>query len=67
MVDIAKVNLYGQHMGSIRWDNSRNIALFEYSDKFIGQGLEPSPILMPVRQGRVYSFGDIGYEHKGCK
>ena len=67
MVDIAKVNLYGKHMGSLRWDNSRNIALFEYSDKFIGQGREPSPILMPVRQGRVYSFGDIGYEHKGCK
>ena len=62
MVDIAKVNLYGQHMGSVRWDDSRNIALFEYADTFSGKGLEPSPILMPVRQGRVYSFGDIGRE-----
>ncbi|MDE5882358.1 MAG: type II toxin-antitoxin system HipA family toxin [Muribaculaceae bacterium] len=60
MVDIAKVNLYGQHMGSVRWDSSRNIASFEYADNFIGKGLEPSPILMPVRYGRVYSFGDIG-------
>lgn len=29
---------------------------------FIGKGLEPSPILMPVRKGRVYSFSDIGRE-----
>ncbi|MDE5882318.1 MAG: type II toxin-antitoxin system HipA family toxin [Muribaculaceae bacterium] len=62
MVDIAKVNLYNQHIGSVRWDSSRNIALFEYTDNFIGRGLEPSPILMPVRHGRVYSFGDIGRE-----
>lgn len=62
MVDIAKVNLYNQQMGSVRWDSSRNVALFEYADNFIGKGLEPSPILMPVRQGRVYSFADIGLE-----
>lgn len=61
MVDIAKVNLYNQQMGSVRWDSSRNTALFEYADNFIGKGLEPSPILMPVRQGRVYSFGDIDH------
>lgn len=62
MVDIAKVNLYGQQIGSVRWDSSRNTALFEYADNFVGMGLEPSPILMPVRHGRVYSFGDIGRE-----
>ena len=45
MVDIAKVNLYGQQMGSIRWDSSRNTASFEYADDFIGKGLEPSPII----------------------
>lgn len=28
MVDIAKVNLYGQQMGSIRWDSGRNTVLF---------------------------------------
>ncbi|MDE7463305.1 MAG: type II toxin-antitoxin system HipA family toxin [Muribaculaceae bacterium] len=62
MVDIARVILYGQPIGSVRWDSSRNIALFEYADNFVGKGLEPSPILMPVRYGRVYSFGDIGRE-----
>lgn len=62
MVDIARVNLYGQPVGTFRWDNNRQLAHFEYSDSFIGKGLEPSPILMPVRQGRIYSFSDIGRE-----
>lgn len=60
MVDIARVNLYGQPIGSLRWDDSRQTALFEYAESFIGCGLEPSPILMPVRSGRIYSFSDIG-------
>lgn len=62
MVDIARVNLYGQPVGTFRWDNNRQLAHFEYANSFIGKGLEPSPILMPVRQGRVYSFSDIGRE-----
>lgn len=67
MVDIARVNLYGQTIGTFRWDHNRDIALFEYADKFIGSGLEPSPILMPVAPGRVYAFPGIGREtFKGC-
>lgn len=62
MVDIARVNLYGQTIGTFRWDHNRDIALFEYADKFIGSGLEPSPILMPVAPGRVYAFPGIGRE-----
>lgn len=62
MVDIARVNLYGHTVGFLRWDSNREIALFEYSDSFIGKGIDPSPILMPVRQGRVYSFPDLGPE-----
>ncbi len=66
MVEIAKVNLYNQNIGSVRWDENHNIALFEYSDSFVGKRIEPSPILMPVRQGRIYSFGDLGSEtYKG--
>lgn len=62
MVDVARVKLYGHTIGSVHWNTTRNIAYFEYADNFIGKGLEPSPLLMPVRQGRIYSFGDIGRE-----
>ena len=41
MVDIARVNLYGQPVGTFRWDNNRQLAHFEYADSFIGKGLEP--------------------------
>lgn len=62
MVDIARVNLYGEPIGTFRWDNNRGLALFEYAGSFVGKGLEPSPIMMPVRQGRVYSFSALGQE-----
>lgn len=59
MVDVAKVNLYGQTMGYVRWDERYNRASFEYDTDFIRTGIEPSPLQMPVREGRVYSFGDL--------
>lgn len=62
MVDIAKVKLYGCDLGTFRWDQRYNIAQFEYADSFIGCGIEPAPLMMPVREGRVYSFADIGKE-----
>jgi len=62
MVDVAKVNMFGMLVGTFRWDSSRDVALFEYASKYIGKGLEPAPLMMPVRQGYVYSFGNIGSE-----
>ncbi len=62
MVDIAQVKLYGNTIGTVRWDNRYGVAQFEYTDNFLGQGIEPAPIMMPVREGRIYSFGAIGRE-----
>lgn len=62
MVDIAKVKLYGQDLGTFRWNERYAVAQFEYADSFVGRGIEPAPLMMPVREGRVYSFGDIGRE-----
>lgn len=59
MVDVAKVRLYGKNLGAFRWDAARNVAQFEYDPSFISTGLEPSPIVMPVRPGRIYSFGNL--------
>jgi serine/threonine-protein kinase HipA len=62
MVDIAQVKLYGNTIGTFRWNNRYEVAQFEYADNFIGQGIEPAPLMMPVREGRIYSFGEIGRE-----
>ena len=58
MVDVARVNLYGHPIGSVRWDPRYEIAQFEYDPGFVQLGIEPSPLMMPVREGRVYSHSD---------
>ena len=59
MVDVAKVKLFGMDMGTFQWDESYNVARFEYDHEFAKKGIEPSPIMMPVQQGRIYSFGNL--------
>ena len=62
MVDVAKVNMFGIPVGTFRWDERYEVARFEYDSSFVGRGLEPSPLMMPVREGRIYSFGDLDKE-----
>ncbi len=62
MVDVAKVKMFGYPMGVFRWDSRYDIVQFEYDKNFIGRGIEPSPLMMPVQLGRIYSFRDIGRE-----
>lgn len=62
MVDVARVNLFGQRMGTFRWDDRYQTVQFEYDRDFVGRGWEPSPLMMPVREGRVYSFAGLNRE-----
>ena len=62
MVDVAMVRLFGMPVGTFRWDGQYKIVRFEYDRSFVGRGLEPSPLMMPVREGRVYSFADLDKE-----
>ena len=59
MVDVAKVNMYNMTVGTFKWDEAYQIAHFEYDHGFINKGIEPSPLMMPVQQGRIYSFGNL--------
>ena len=60
MVDVAKVSMFGIPVGIFNWDDRYGVARFEYDQSFIGRGLEPSPLMMPVREGRVFSFVNLG-------
>lgn len=62
MVDVAKVNMFGLPVGTFRWDDQYDVVRFEYDSHFVGRGLEPSPLMMPVREGRVYSFANLDKE-----
>lgn len=46
-------------VGFVSWDSQYDVARFEYDTDFIKSGIQPSPLLMPAREGRVYSFGDL--------
>ena len=48
MVDVAKVSMFGIPVGIFNWDDRYGVARFEYDQSFIGRGLEPSPLMMPV-------------------
>ena len=62
MVSVARVSLYGIPVGTIQWDERYDVARFEYDAGFVARGLEPSPLMMPVREGRVYSFAGLDRE-----
>jgi serine/threonine-protein kinase HipA len=61
MVDAARVNMFGKPVGTFRWDERYGVAQFEYDQDFKGRGIEPSPLMMPVREGRVYSFAGLNH------
>lgn len=62
MVDVAKVKMFGMDVGAFRWDDRYHVARFEYDAGFINKGIEPSPLMMPVQHGRIYSFANLNHE-----
>ena len=62
MVDVAMARMFDIPVGTFRWDGQYEIVRFEYDPSFVGRGLEPSPLMMPVREGRVYSFAGLDRE-----
>jgi len=59
MVDVAQVRMFGKVVGYVSWNSKYDIARFEYDTDFVNSGIQPSPILMPTKEGRVYSFGEL--------
>lgn len=66
MVDVARVRMFGQTVGTISMSPQYGVTRFEYDPAFARSGIQPSPLLMPVREGRVYSFRELNQEtYKG--
>ena len=63
MVDVAKVKMFNIQVATVRWDERYETAQLEYAHDFVGRGVEPSPLMMPVREGRVYHWPEIA---KNC-
>jgi serine/threonine-protein kinase HipA len=58
MIESAEVILWGRRIGSVIRREGVPFAEFEYAPDFVGCGVEPSPIEMPVATG-VYKFPSL--------
>ncbi|MDR1938884.1 MAG: type II toxin-antitoxin system HipA family toxin [Tannerellaceae bacterium] len=66
MVKYANVKLWGKIVGVVFWDSAGQTTDFEYAPKFLQSGLEVSPIRMPTKQSRIYSFPELSFQtYKG--
>lgn len=61
MIESADVILWGTRIGCVVRRDGVPYAEFEYAPDFIGCGIEPSPIEMPVAS-RVYKFPSLPYD-----
>lgn len=52
----ALVKIWGQNVGALLWDERNQIAHFEYDKAFVRNGLEISPLMMPLDSKKIYSF-----------
>ncbi len=60
MVDVAEVKIWGELVGAVRWDESQQLASFEYSAKFLAKEWDLSPIKMQQSEGsRIYRFPEL--------
>ncbi len=57
----AEVYLWGTRIGSIAQDDIRDVPVFSYEKSFIGSGMEPAPLMMPLSK-REYSFPGLNFE-----
>lgn len=55
MSSLAEVRLWGTRIGAVSLQDGEDVADFQYSDEFLGSGIELSPLVMPL-SGRVYRF-----------
>lgn len=61
-VRTAIVLLWGQEVGAVAWDDDRGMGRFEYTPHFVHDGYEIAPIMMPLKEGRIYSFPALNIE-----
>ena len=54
-VDVAEVFMWGSRIGVVTWDQDREMAEFQYDEKFVSSSIQVSPITMPLSD-KVYSF-----------
>ena len=60
-MEAINVKYKGYEVGAVSFNTDTGIGAFEYDSAFIKQGIELSPIKMPLAK-RIYSFPELEFE-----
>jgi serine/threonine-protein kinase HipA len=60
MSTTARVILWGNLIGAVTWDDSRNAGVFQYSPDFLSSGVQLSPLMMPLSDS-PYEFSALPF------
>ncbi len=60
-VDTAVVSLWGADIGAVTWDGNTQLGAFQYMPDFVGSGIEPSPLMMPLKTS-PFAFPELSRE-----
>lgn len=61
-VTTAHVDIWGQTVGAVSWQEEAGYAVFEFEPKFLRQGIDLSPLMMKSNVDNVYSFPELDYK-----
>lgn len=61
VMEALSVSLGGQIVGAASFDTDTGMGAFEYTQEFIDQGIELSPLKMPLAR-RIYTFPELTHE-----
>lgn len=56
----ADIKLWGSQIGAVRWDDTRDLGVFEYDRDFLTSGIEVAPLTLPARPG-IFDFPGLPY------
>ena len=62
MINFADVIIWGEHAGTVAWDETRQSGSFEYSEGFRTKGLDLSPLAMPLQNRQVFQFPSLNHD-----
>src|SRR5438094_338987 len=57
-VTAANIFLWGKKVGAVAWNEEKQFASFEYAASFLRDGLDISPITLPLRKG-IFTFPEL--------
>ncbi|ATC31109.1 type II toxin-antitoxin system HipA family toxin [Caulobacter vibrioides] len=58
MTTVAEVRLWGSRIGAVSLEDGAETAAFAYEPGFLASGIQPAPLMMPLKAG-VFSFPDL--------